>query len=188
MAITRLTAPSITGLTIPNTSINNASLDSVTALPGGIDTGKVGQVVSTTIGSSSWQVTTTTGSWLNLDDGTNDLELDITPSATSSKIFLMATARIYVFRGNAGNHTGIETRFLHNETTPIHAHETDGDGGYYFYDGANTYGTFNITTSYLHSPSSTSSQNYIFQMYFSGSQTYRYGKRWNTITAMEILA
>ena len=40
MAITRLSAPSITGLTIPNTSINNASLSSVTALPSGVG-GKV---------------------------------------------------------------------------------------------------------------------------------------------------
>ena len=45
MAITRLTAPSITGLTIPNTSINNASLDSVTALPSGVG-GKVLQMKS----------------------------------------------------------------------------------------------------------------------------------------------
>ena len=173
---------------MPLIRLNNQSISSVTALPSGIDTGKVGQVVSTTIGSSSWQLTTTQNLWLNLDDGTNDLELDITPSATSSKIFLMATARVYVFRASAGNHTGISTRFLHNETTPIHAQDTDNDGGYYFYDNANTYGTFNITTSYLHSPSSTSSQNYIFQMNFSGSHQFRYGRRWNTITAMEILA
>ena len=39
MAITRITSPAITGLTIPNTSINNASLDSVTALPSAISTG-----------------------------------------------------------------------------------------------------------------------------------------------------
>ena len=157
-------------------------------MPSGVDKGKVGQVVSTTIGSSSWQLTTTQNSWLNLDDGTNDLELDITPSATSSKILLMVTARIYVYRATAGHHTGISTRILHNETTPIHAQDTDNDGGYYFYDNANTYGTFNISTSYLHSPSSTSSQNYLFQMRFGGSHQFRYGRRWNTITATEVLA
>jgi|DEB0MinimDraft_10_1074344.scaffolds.fasta_scaffold19115_2 hypothetical protein len=37
MAITRIITPSITGLTIPNTSINNASLNSVTALPSGVN-------------------------------------------------------------------------------------------------------------------------------------------------------
>ena len=36
MAITRIISPSITGLTIPNTSINNASLNSVTALPSAV--------------------------------------------------------------------------------------------------------------------------------------------------------
>tara|TARA_R110000868_G_scaffold320588_1_gene581540 strand:- start:41 stop:601 length:561 start_codon:yes stop_codon:yes gene_type:complete len=36
MAITRITSPAITGLTIPSTSINNASLASVSALPSSI--------------------------------------------------------------------------------------------------------------------------------------------------------
>jgi hypothetical protein len=59
MAITRLTAPSITGLTIPNTSINNASLDSVTALPSGVDVGKIGQVVNTNNAMSTTTITST---------------------------------------------------------------------------------------------------------------------------------
>lgn len=150
--------------------------------------GKIGQVVSTRIGSSSWQLTTTQNTWLNYDDGTVDLELDITPSATSSKILLMVDARIYVYRATAGHHAGISTRFLHNETTAIHAQSTDGDGGWYTYDNANTYYTQNVSTTYLHSPASTSSQNYIFQMYFTGAQQFRYGRNYSTITAMEVLA
>jgi len=168
--------------------LNNQSISSVTALPSGVDVGKIGQVVTNTIGSSSWQTTTTTGSWLNYDDGTSDLELDITPSATSSKIFLIVEARIQVNRTTAGNHDGISTRILHNETTAIHAMGTGNDDGFKFYDGSTSQHTQNVNLHFVHSPNSTSSQNYIFQMRFSGSQQFKYGINFNTITAMEILA
>jgi hypothetical protein len=83
MAITRLTAPSITGLTIPNTSINNASLNSVSALPSGIDTGKVGQVVQASANSGN---NSSSSSFTN-----TACAIEITPTATSSKVLVMMT-------------------------------------------------------------------------------------------------
>jgi len=82
MAITRITAPSITGLVIPNTSINNASLDSVTALPSGIDTGKVLQYK---IVRAESQFTTTSVTLAEID---GNLRTTITPTSASNKIVI----------------------------------------------------------------------------------------------------
>jgi hypothetical protein len=101
MAITRLTAPSITGLTIPNTSINNASLDSVTALPGGIDVGKIGQVINQT---STVDLSTTSTSYSSI------FSASITPSSTSSKILITHTAPTYINLSNTSN-MGVEKRW-----------------------------------------------------------------------------
>lgn len=168
--------------------LNNQSISSVTALPSGIDTGKVGQVVSTTIGADSWVSTTNTGSWQNFEDGTNNLEVTITPSATSSKIMLIINARTMIYRASAGNHAQIGTRILLNGTTALHAQNTGNDNGWYQYDNLNTYFTTNVGESYLHSPNSTSAQTYRFQQYFGGSQQFYFGRKWNTITALEVLA
>jgi hypothetical protein len=92
MAITRLIAPSITGLTIPNTSINNASLNSVTALPSGVG-GKVLQVVSNT---KSSVFSTNAGSFV--DTG---FDVSITPSSTSNKIWVQYTIPVYQSTANS---------------------------------------------------------------------------------------
>ena len=80
MAITRITAPSITGLVIPNTSINNASLDSVTALPSAIPTGKVLQIQSANY--TSVYGTASTGYGIVIT-------VVITPTANTSKFYIV---------------------------------------------------------------------------------------------------
>ena len=80
MAITRLGgATAITG-TIPQGNIANASLGAVTALPGAIATGKVLQVVQ---GKSTTATVTSSTSFV-----ATNLTASITPSATSSKIYI----------------------------------------------------------------------------------------------------
>src|SRR5210317_1257084 len=81
--ITRALANNITtgGVILPS-GINNTSISNVTALPAGIG-GKVLQVVSTSTTSS---VVTTSTSYVDIN-----LSLNITPSATSSKIFVIYT-------------------------------------------------------------------------------------------------
>ena len=96
MAITRLTAPSITGLTIPNTSINNASLDSVTALPSGIPTGKVLQIQSANY--TSVYGTASTGYGIVIT-------VVITPAANTSKF--------YIVHNNGANSGTNSTNFGH---------------------------------------------------------------------------
>ena len=82
MAITRLGgATAITG-TIPQGNIANASLGAVTALPAAIPTGRVLQVVNAI---STTEVVNNSETWT--DTGCSAA---ITPSATSSKIFITA--------------------------------------------------------------------------------------------------
>mgnify|MGYP003654652160 FL=1 len=176
MAITRITSPAITGLTIPNTSINNASLDSVTVLPSGIDTGKVGQVVSV---ATTTQRSTTSSSFVAVAD----MSLAITPTATSSKIYLTAMqtmgvppsggywSRVSIFR-NGSNLNG----------------NTNGMGSMRTNTGDSI---ITIPMIYLDSPNSTSAQTY--QIYFRSpdSTTIYYNYDSGTtasLVAMEILA
>jgi hypothetical protein len=81
MAITRLNSSSLTGVTIPNTSINNASLNSVTALPSAINTGKVLQVQSANYTSVYGTASTSYGIVITVV---------ITPTANTSKFYVVA--------------------------------------------------------------------------------------------------
>jgi hypothetical protein len=67
--------------------LNNQSISSVTALPGGIPTGKVGQITQGSLGS---RVTSTSTS-----ASATGLITSITPSSTNSKIYLMVNFRWY---------------------------------------------------------------------------------------------
>ena len=86
MALSKIDAANFLNGTIPQGDVANASLGAVTALPAAITTGKVLQVVSTnktaveSINSSSDNFTNISG-----------LSATITPSATSSKIFIVAS-------------------------------------------------------------------------------------------------
>ena len=143
MAITRLGgATAITG-TIPQGNIANASLGAVTALPGAIATGKVLQAVTNT---HATRFSTSSGSYV----GATGYTIAITPSATSSKIFVIISAMTdsgasgrgivaTIYRGstNLGNTPGI------NDT---------------YSSGARIYAP--NTMSVLDSPSSTSAVTY----------------------------
>jgi hypothetical protein len=160
MAITRITAPSITGLVIPNTSINNASLDSVTALPSGIDTGKIGQVVQGTRLTSGLENTSTT---VYIDV----LSASITPSAISSKILIVIMC-FSNMRQTSGSECGIRQRIL-RDSTDIYTVGNNGTGfsngcsHYIGASGANPDSWQTTSLQYLDSPSSTSSITYKLQ-------------------------
>ena len=81
MALSKIDAVNFLTGTIPSGNVANATLNAVTALPGAIATGKVLQVVSS---SSTTSVCTTSTSY-----GDIGISLNITPSATSSKIYLV---------------------------------------------------------------------------------------------------
>jgi len=145
MAITRLGgANAITG-TIPQGNIANASLGAVTALPAAIPTGKVLQQVhattTTQVSSSSSTLADTT------------LTASITPSATSSKILVLATHNgNYVNASNINNALRIN---LFRDSTEIG--RTGGVGWIEITnDNISASASFNVVDS----PSSTSALTY----------------------------
>ena len=69
-----------TAATLPASLINNTSIGNVTALPAAISTGKVLQVQSSSITSTANSSTTSIVEFMNLS---------ITPSSTSNKIFCL---------------------------------------------------------------------------------------------------
>ena len=178
MAITRLTAPSITGLTIPNTSINNASLDSVTALPSAIPTGKVLQVQNFVLSTAAAHNTNSFAAM--------GLDVNITPSATSSKIYLLVNSYVGSNTQTANVHFDIRR----NSTTII------GDTVVRIpQEGQSAYRFYNVVFSWLDSPSTTSQIQYSLRARTNAGLMYlnRPGNQGgfpdvadSTITAMEI--
>ena len=73
MALSKIDAANFLDGTLPDTNINNASLDNVTGLPAAIATGKVLQVVNFIYNGAN--VNTTSSSFVD-----TDLETSITPS------------------------------------------------------------------------------------------------------------
>jgi len=157
MAITRLGgANAITG-TIPQGNIANASLGAVTALPAAIPTGKILQV-SSFVETSSGQ-TVSSSSYIDLTGVT----LNITPSATSSKIFLFANLESEL-NINLGNR-GYGMKFLRDSTAIYGSGNTyevyiqSPDGQHYF---PNHF-------SYIDSPNTTSQITYKVQVATEGA-------------------
>ena len=149
MAITRIGgATAITG-TLPDTNINNASLDNVTGLPAAIATGKVLQVVNFIYNGAN--VNTTSSSFVD-----TDLETSITPSSTSNKILISVT-----FQGQTDGN-GIYT-LSKGDTNLV------GTYGFARLEVANKQTGYSF--SYLDSPSTTSATTYKLRMKNNGSGT-----------------
>ena len=178
--------------------LNNNLISAVSALPSGIDTGKVGQVVSTT------KTDTATISSSGFAD-VSGLTLNITPSATSSKVLIKCNITL---NHNDSNHT-VVFRFLRDSTAVgVGASAgsrtsalmrfnmaTSGDGYYSL-----VYSTGDVSTNFLDSPSSTDEQVYKIQGIVNGANSLHinrtgsdsdganYSRTNSTITVMEILA
>ena len=169
-------------------TLNNNSLSSVTSLPAGVG-GKVLQVVSTLKSSAS---TISTDS----DNGTNisGLSATITPSSTSSKIFITASVT-YSMAGDTYGTLG--TVFITRGTTRI------GVGGNNqasqttvgMSDSSVNQAIVTVPITFLDSPSTTSATTYNIQIMnnLGGTQTMYVNARKtgsargsSTITVMEI--
>ena len=142
--------------------------------------GKIGQVVSA---STATEVINTTTS--NVDVG---LSATITPTSTSSKIYVVISASCAGYTGSANNVKGI-CRILRNTT----------DTGYEFIHarldavtGGQTGGSESF--SFLDSPSSTSALTYKVQQRLAGGSGggrqvhFSFDNRSSVITLMEVLA
>ena len=124
---------------------NNNTISAITALPAAITTGKILQSV--------YAVTTTTVS-LTSTTWTDVLSLNITPSATSSKILVLASC------GGLSRHGGdteLQLRILRGSTS---ISQTKG-----LNDGASGFiSTAGCSLNELDAPSSTSAQTYKIQI------------------------
>ena len=133
--------------------------------------GKIGQVVSGTLTSS---FATTSTSFV-----ATGLDVDITPSATSSKVFVIATCYL---DDNTSAHQVYST--LYRDSTNLG--QSNGMMSSY---GAGGRLRSNHTMSFLDSPSSTSSLNYeVFVKGDGNTISFNSESATVSITAMEVLA
>jgi hypothetical protein len=148
------------------TKINNNTLSAITGLPAGVG-GKVLQVVTAT---DSTQRSTTSTSYVT---GSNTLSVNITPSATSSKILLLLSTGIQGSNGVSAYYT------IYRDATNI-----GGTNGFFNYNNA---ARESFTTNYLDSPNSTSQLTY--QLYFKMESSTAYiniNSAKSSLTAIEI--
>ena len=154
------------------TKINNNTLSAVTTLPSAIATGKVLQVVGVT--DTTTRSTTGTSFALN----SSSLTLNITPSATSSKILVHLSCLLYI-NNSAGRLT------IFRDSTNLGG--SGANDGFIVTDGDAKY----FATSGVHiidSPSSTSAVNYQIRFKSDNGQTVEVvgGGMLNSLTLMEI--
>jgi len=143
MALSKIDAVNFLTGTIPQGNVANASLGAVTALPAAITTGKVLQVVTNT---HATRFTTSSTSFVAATGYT----IAITPSATSSKIFVTASSMVDT---QASGRVGYAT--LYRDSTNLG--DAEGIGAIYS-DSGRAYAP--ITMSVLDSPSTTSAITY----------------------------
>ena len=161
------------------TRLNNNSITSVTALPSGIDVGKIGQVIQ---GTTSTSVSSSSTSY-----ATTGFSQTITPSSASSKIFIICNVNATVFR--SGNY--IEGLYrLYRGGSALSAEMKIG-GFAAVGNGSQLRFWMSPSFNLLDSPSSTSELTY--ELYFrTGNNTDETNtfcdSRESTITLMEVLA
>jgi len=145
MALSKIDAANFLTGTIPQGNVANASLGAVTSLPGAIATGKVLQQVhattTTQVSSSSTTLVDTT------------LTAAITPSATSSKILVLATHNgNYVNDNNINNALRIN---LFRDSTEI-----GRTGGVGWIESTTDNVSGSVSFNVVDSPSSSSALTY----------------------------
>ena len=130
-----------TAATLPASLINNTSIGNVTALPAAISTGKVLQVQSSSITSTANSSTTSIVEFMNLS---------ITPSSTSNKIFCLYQGTGYA----NGHNNSLLVRLFRGTISGTQLAQTA------IADGNNDYEGYAFGLSKLDSPSTSSSQQY----------------------------
>ena len=170
MALSKIDAANFLDGTLPDTNINNASLDNVTGLPAGVG-GKVLQVVQDTLTST---FTTTSTSYS--DTG---LTVAITPSAASSKILILVDMGTCSVSANINDASGM--KILRDATLVF-------EDAWFLYNSGSVALQSNIGSyHYLDSPSSTSALTYKVQIKCrTNSVSINVNSAKTAITLMEI--
>tara|TARA_E500000305_G_C3942794_1_gene198301 strand:+ start:209 stop:772 length:564 start_codon:yes stop_codon:yes gene_type:complete len=186
MPITRLNTSSLTGVIIPNTSINNASLNSVTALPSGIDTGKVVQHTTSQGGSS--------GNSQSTSYVATGIKHSITPTSSSNKILVLFNFNLWT-QGHTGSYywaksTAKIVRTIGGTSADLFSGRVNGGGGAII--PAYTYG-FSLSQpalNYLDAPNTTAETEYELYLAFEELQSSNGTHYWNgqkNVTLMELI-
>ena len=175
--------------------LNNQSISSVTALPGGVDVGKIGQVVSTT--KTDTFSTTANGASIVTITG---LTASITPSSISSKILINVSVAV----GTSAHNHILSTLF--RDSTAIALADTASNRPRASFNSAievTSTGWLMQQSAYnfLDTPSSSSSLTYSVKIGGNGTATIYVnrshrdtngtsedGRYTSTITLMEVLA
>jgi len=175
--------------------LNNNSIATVTALPSGIDTGKVGQVVQTTVTEASFTSGSTTFTTIT------GLTVAITPSASSSKVLVD-----FDICGGVDNYNGITAFRLMRDSTPIYIADSATNYTQSTHGGLrgslDDNSGFLVNIKYMDSPSTASQVVYSVQVRSEASSyTYKLNRMGNdtsgqgysfrsasNATAQEILA
>lgn len=144
----------------------------------GFGGGKIGQQI---VGTSSTQITDNSGAYI--DTG---LTVNITPSATSSKINIIVSMPIRM-DGLGGTHNGMKLKFMRDSTA---IWEGDGNQIYLYCGGSHAEINFQWTQFVLDTPSTTSQITYKVQSERSGDTRYSvmFNSKPGYIVAQEILA
>ena len=182
--LTAIPAANITG-TLP--AISGANLT-------GITTGKIGQIViGRRTGVASYEVGTT---WTAIGSGSNGMNLDITPSSTSSKILLTCHINVSSSSGQRG------ALSFFRGSTQIGQGDANGSrtaGGTFYVGYSQDSATAGYSMQYVDSPNTTSSTTYSVKFYNenstmvvinqarSSSNDASHFTGASSITAMEIL-
>lgn len=171
---------------MPLIRLNNQSISSVTALPSGVDVGKIGQIVQTT--------KTDTTSWNTMTFVNIGLDVNITPSSSSSKILIASSVSV------GGYGATSHFRFYRNSTEIFIADSASNRARDTFSTSlASTYWLSLQTPIYLDSPATTSQITYSVKMASNGTtylnrsegdrDNYAYDPRTaSNIIVMEVLA
>ena len=175
MAITRLGGANAISGTLPAANINDTSIGNITSLPSGVtNAGKVLQVVQSI---TNTRVATTSTTFTNL------FTANITPSATSSKIFITTSIPCRKL-DNAASNTSLGLRLLRDSTT------LNTFGSYVAWnDNTALYEQETASFQYLDTPSSTSQITYKVQyktMNASGDVSLCHDSSGASLTLMEI--
>jgi len=157
--------------------LNNQSLTAVTSLPAAISTGKIGQVLQD---SHSNEVDVSSSTYTSLN-----LSRDITPSATSSKILIIASLE------GVGRHSGCDNGKVRLEKDGSELVQFTNASGRLLDTSVNFYAS-SETCFYIDSPNTTSSITYSVKARRNNStgawRMNANGTSYSTITVMEILA
>ena len=140
----------------------------------GFGGGKIGQVLTAT--DETLRSTTST----SFVTASNTLSVDITPSATSSKIFITTD-----FSSGASTNNQVGQFTIYRDTTNLG--NAEGMVKFASYVGGDNY--FPIGMNFLDSPNSTSQLTYqVYMKVNTGTSYINYGAMKCSITVMEVLA